>query len=94
MQKVKKLSQKIFKGFFKFIFKIFYGNIIYEENNLNSKEIEIKLITNVNIVSFFKKKYKVYKIDNARVYTDNVENVAVINNNKILDIISNQQKIK
>lgn len=92
MQKVKKLSQKIFKGFFKFIFKIFYGNIIYEENNLNSKEIEIKLITNVNIVSFFKKKYKVYKIDNARVYTDNVENVAVINNNKILDNISYQQQ--
>ena len=91
MKKIKNVAQKLFKKFFQFVFKLIYGNVIYDKDNLISSEIEIKEIKNGNIFNFFKKKYKIYKINNGRIYTDNVENVAVINKNKIIDNISYQQ---
>ena len=91
MQKIKRLFQKIFKGFFNLFFKIIYGDVIYNKNNLTSSQIMISQITNKEIINFFKKKYNVYKIKDGRVYTDNVENVALIDKNKIIDNISFQQ---
>jgi len=88
---MKKILQKSFKIFFQVFFKLIYGKIIYSEDNLLSKKIFIKEVKNKNIVDFFKKKYQVFKINNGRIYTDNVENVAVINKNKIIDHISYQQ---
>lgn len=91
MKKIKKSLQKIFKGFFHLIFKIIYGKIIYKPDNLISSKIIINYVKNQNIINFFKKKYKVYRIKNGRIYTDNVENVGLINGNKIIDNISYQQ---
>ena len=91
MKKIKKIAQNFFKKFFQFIFKIIYGKIIYEKDNLISSRIEITKVLNKDIVNFFKKEYKIYKIKDGRIYTDNVENVAVINKNKIIDNISYQQ---
>jgi capsular polysaccharide biosynthesis protein len=91
MKKIKKLLQKIFKKFFQFLFKLIYGKIIFDKNNLDSSEIDINEIQNNNIINYFKKKYKVYKIIKGRIYTDNVENVAIIDKNKIIDNISYQQ---
>ena len=91
MKKIRILLQKIFKVFFQLIFKLVYGRIIYEPDNLISNKILIDQVENKNIINFFKKKYQIYKIKKGRIYTDNVENVALINDNKIIDNISYQQ---
>jgi len=91
MKKINKLLQKIFKVFFQLIFKLIYGKIIYEPDNLISNKILITQVENPKIVNFFEKKYQIYKIKKGRIYTDNVENVALINDNKIIDNISYQQ---
>ena len=58
---------------------------------MKSNQIKIDEISDKNIINFFGNKYKIYKIKNGRIYTDNVENVAIIEKNKILDNISYQQ---
>ena len=89
--KIKKIIQKIFKTFFQFFFKLIYGKVTYQKDNLISPNICIKEIQSEDLINFFKKKYKVYKIKKGRIYTDNVENVSIIDNNNILDNISYQQ---
>lgn len=91
MKKIKKTLQKIFKLFFQFFFKLIYGKIIYQTDNLISNQIKIDEIKDKNIINFFEKKYKIYIIKKGRIYTDNVENVAIIKKNEILDNISYQQ---
>ena len=88
---LKNIAKNLFKKIFQLIFKLIYGNIIYEQDNLFSKKIEINEIKNEKIINYFGKIYKIYKITDGKVYTDNVENVAIINQNKILDNISYQQ---
>ena len=88
--KVKKTFQNLFKAFFQNIFKILYGKIIYEKNEKN-KNVDISVINNPEIITFFKKKYKVMKIKKGRIYNDNVQNVAIINKNLILNEVSYQQ---
>jgi len=88
----KKKLQDAFKKFFQFLFKIIYGEILYKEKNLVHKNIIISKIDSSNIKKFNNEFYKVYKIKNARVYNDTVENVAIIHQNKILDKISYQQQ--
>ena len=69
--KVKKTFQNLFKAFFQNIFKILYGKIIYKKNEKN-KNVDISVINNPEIITFFKKKYKVMKIKKGRIYNDNV----------------------
>jgi capsular polysaccharide biosynthesis protein len=88
---MKKFSQKIFKIFFQYVFKLIYGKIFYNLDNLKSSKILIKEIKKKNISNYYGKCYRVYKIKNGRIYTDNLENVAVIDQNKIIDNISYQQ---
>ena len=88
--KVKKTFQNLFKVLFQKIFKILYGKIIYEENDKN-QNLDISVVNNEKILTFFKKKYKVFKINKGRIYNDNVQNVAIINKNIILNEASYQQ---
>lgn len=88
---MKKFAQKIFKGSFQFVFKQIYGKIFYDPNNLRSDKVSINEIRNGNIINYYSKNYQVYKIKNGRIYTDNLENVAIIDGNKIIDNISYQQ---
>lgn len=88
---IKKKLQKIFKKFFQLIFKLIYGQIIYEENNLKDNNIKIYSLNDPKIKKFDNTTYKIYEIKDGVVYNDHVENVAIINNNKILDKISYQQ---
>ena len=78
MKILKKFLQRVFKKTFQIIFKLIYGEIIYVKDNLLSKNILIKEVKNKNITKFNKKYYKIYKIKNGRIYTDLVENVAII----------------
>ena len=86
MKKVRKLLQLIFKKLAQIYFIIIYGKIIY--NKKNNTGI-VKKISKDNY--FFKKKYHTYQIKNGRIYTDYVENVAIINNNYLFGKTSFQQ---
>ena len=84
----------MFKKNFKFLSRIFflliYGKI--SKNETKSKEnIKITKIKSLKPNSSKIKNYYLYEIKDGRIYSDNVENVAVISNNKIIKDISFQQ---
>ena len=88
--KIKKFFQNLFKLIVRKIFTFIYGSIKFEENS-NIQDLKTHIIKNDKIISFFKENYKVYEIQNGRIYNDNVENVAVLSNNKIITGPSYQQ---
>ena len=88
--KLKKLLQKLFKFIFYNFFKIIYGNIFFKYLNIQDN-IKIIEIDNGKILTYEKKKYKVYQIPLGRIYNDNVQNVAIINKNNIVEGASYQQ---
>jgi capsular polysaccharide biosynthesis protein len=88
-----KLNKKSFQKFFKFIsyslFKILYGSVegIIEPNN--NDEIEIKFVKKNGKIN-----YNVYKIKNGRLYTDRINDTAIIKNNKVVKDASFQFRDK
>ena len=90
--KIKKILQYIFKSFFQFLFKIIYGKVIYSNHNLENKNIVINQLNSSKLRKFNNEAYRVYSISGGRVYNDTVENVAIINQNQIIDKISYQQQ--
>ena len=80
MLSLKKKLQNYFKSIGYFIFKIFYGKIENIINSDNTKDINIDFVKKDQ-----KFLYKVYKIENGRLYTDTVNDTAVIKNNNIVD---------
>ncbi len=78
-----KLNKQSFQKFFKFIsyslFKILYGSVegIIDPNN--NDEIEIKFVKKNGQIN-----YNVYKVKNGRLYTDRINDTAIIKNNKII----------
>ena len=90
---MKKFFNKI-KNLYKFLVQIFfkriYGKIIYASHHKNTNNLVIKKVCSQTI----KKKenfYQVYLIKKGRICTDYVENVSIIDNNKIVDNASYQQ---
>ena len=88
---IKKFFQKTFKFFFQILFKIIYGQVKYNSNNLENSNIKIDRVNNDKIRTINNEFYHVYSILKGRVYNDTVQNVAIINKNQILDNISYQQ---
>ncbi len=79
----RKKLQLIYKFFISQLFKIIYGNVIFSNTNDNDvKFIEINKNNH---------KYMFVEVNNGRIFTDYVENVAIINKNQILDHVSYQQ---
>jgi hypothetical protein len=78
-----KLNKKSFQKFFKFIsyslFKILYGNVEGIIDPSNNDEIEIKFVKKNGEIN-----YNVYKVKNGRLYTDRINDTAIIKNNKII----------
>ncbi len=88
---IKKFLQNIFKKFFQILFKIVYGKVIYSNQNLKNKNIVINQLNTSKLRKFNNEPYSVYSISEGRVYNDTVENVAIINQNQIIDKISYQR---
>ena len=83
----KKKLQLLFKKLSYWFFKLAYGNIQFYENykdNINCKKISSE-IDGLH-------KYNVYFIKNARLYTDTINNCAIINNKRIISGPSYQIK--
>jgi len=86
---IKKKIKIYYKTLVQLFFKIIYGKILIPKNvnNLLKKE----KIGNKKFKPFKNDHYNFYKIKNARIFTDNNENVAIIKDNFILPFISFQQ---
>ena len=88
--KIKKNFQNLFKLLTQKIFKKIYGEI-YIDNSSSMQNLKVHEIGSKNINTFFGDSYKVYQINFGRIYNDNVQNVAIINKNKIINGPSYQQ---
>ena len=88
--KLNKFLQKIFKKFFQNLFRMLNGNIKLNNNTDNLKI----LVHDINSLEIDEKIYnvkkKIYEVDDARIYTDLVENVS-IKNKELVQEISFQQ---
>ena len=79
----RKKLQLIYKFLISQLFKIIYGKVFFSNKNDN----DVKF-TDINKNGH---KYKFVEVDKGRIFTDYVENVAIINKNQILDHVSYQQ---
>ena len=86
---IKKILKSYYKNLTRSLFLFWYGNVKISK----STKVLIKKakIDNPYFKTYKNKYYFLYKIKDARIYTDNNENVAVIKNNLILPHVSYQQ---
>jgi capsular polysaccharide biosynthesis protein len=86
---IRKKLKSYYKTFIKLFFTILYGKI--KAFKSAQRLIEREKIKNTKFKNYQNKSYFLYRIKNARIYTDNHENVAIIKNNIILPKVSFQQ---
>ena len=84
MEKIRKSLSNLFKYIIRKIFILFNGKIITLDSKSNFLNIEINKKKN----NFF-----FYEINNGKVFTDNVQNVAVLKNNYLIKEASYQQHL-
>ena len=77
---IKKLLQKTFKKISYGIFLKIYGKIQHSIECENNNRIKVEIINKEENL-----KYKIYNIPNARLYTDRIQDTAVIIDNKIIE---------
>ena len=86
---IKKKIKLYYRVLVHIFFNYLYGKILIPKNKGSLlKKIEIN---HKSFKSFQNKNYHIYTVKDARIFTDNNENVAIIKNNKILPKISFQQ---
>ena len=86
--KIKKKLQEIFKLFFQKLFILIYGKISLDKNYNFTNQHSINKLHKVIIDNL---NYNCFKIKNGRIYTDLIENVAVISNNILIPKASSQK---
>lgn len=86
--KIKKKFQKVFKLIFQKLFILIYGKISLVSNYNFINEHSTNKLYKVTIDNFI---YNCFKIKNGRIYTDLIENVAVISNNVLIPKASSQK---
>lgn len=86
---IKKILKSYYRTLTRSLFLFWYGNVKISK----STKVLIKKakIDNPYFKTYKNKYYFLYKIKDARIYTDNNENVAIIKNNLILPHVSFQQ---
>jgi capsular polysaccharide biosynthesis protein len=90
MKKIRKFFQSIYKKVIEAIFKVVYGKIVYSKEQIlfNKKIIKKK---SQDKLYFKNNNYFTHEINNGIIYTDYVENVAVIIDKNIYKDTSFQQ---
>ena len=74
-----KFLKKITKNFFYILISIIYKKISVSIKAENEKN------THVEKISKFNNNYKLYKVYEARLYTNTIDDLAIISNNKIVE---------
>ncbi len=88
LEKFRYYTKKKYKSLRSSVFLSIYGKIIVSKKPPKTK---IRYIKNSISKDFKNYKYKFFEIENGRVFTDNIENVSIISDNKLLDGFSYQQ---
>ena len=86
---LKNLLKQSFKRLIHSFFFSIYGRI--ENKGLDFKKVSIEKIKFIDKINVKKFNYKLFHIKEGRVFTNFVENVTVISNNKLLKDVSFQQ---
>ena len=90
MKNIRIFFKNIYKYSIQWFFKTIYGSISHTSLNLLDTNVIIKKIVSTYLINN-NENYKIYKIINGQIFTDYVENVAIINNKKIVNDASFQQ---
>ena len=80
MKNIKKKLQNLFKVVSYKIFILFYGNIKGKTNFKKDSRIKIQIVKKENNI-----KYRVFNIKNGRLYTDRIQDTAIILDNFIVE---------
>ncbi len=86
---IKKKIKLYYKNLVSKTFENIHGKVLLKKNTPNL--LNVFRVNDPFFRSYEKKKYNVYKVKNARIFTDNNENVAVIKNNILISKLSFQQ---
>ncbi len=81
--KIKNIIKRLYNNIIRNFFFLIYGKVFFIKHN---PELISKTIINID-----KFQYKIYRIKNARVFTNYVESLAVISNKSIIKEVSFQQ---
>ena len=90
MKRIRKFFQSIYKKVVEAIFKVIYGKIFYNKKQILPNKKIIKKKSQDNLY-FKNNNYFTHEIDNGIIYTDYVENVAVIKDKNLYKDTSFQQ---
>lgn len=88
LEKFRSYTKKNYKSLRNSVFLSIHGKLIISKKTANTK---IKLLKNFHLKDFYKYKYKFFEMENGKIFTDNIENVSIIKDNKLLDGFSYQQ---
>ena len=86
---IKKKIKLYYKSLVSRTFEKIHGKVLLKKNTLNL--LNVFKVNDLFFKSYENKKYNIYKVKNARIFTDNNENVAVIKNNILIPKLSFQQ---
>ena len=86
---IKKKIKLYYKSFVSKTFEKIHGKVLLKKNALTM--FKIFQVKDSFFRSYENKKYNIYKVQNARIFTDNNENVSVIKNNILIPKLSFQQ---
>ncbi len=82
MKILKELSKSLYRIIIKYIFFIIYGRIYFK--NKKPKNVKVINLKHSKVKKYNYSSYKIYVINNGRLCTDGVEQVALIDDNQIL----------
>ena len=88
LKKLSYYAKKNYRSVRSKVFLSLYGKINVSKNPPNCR---INNIKKKNELKIAKHNYNIFKIKNGRVFTDNIENVSILSNDKLLDKFSYQQ---
>ncbi|MDC3099641.1 glycosyltransferase family 61 protein [Candidatus Pelagibacter sp.] len=88
LKKLSYYAKKNYRSVRSRVFLSVYGKISVSKNPPNCKISKIKKKKELKSSNY---NYNIFKIKNGRVFTDNIENVSILSNDKLLDKFSYQQ---
>lgn len=88
LEKFRHFTKKKYKSLRRSVFLSFYGKIVVLKKPPRTK---FRYLKNSTYTDFNNYNYRFFEMENGRVFTDNVENVSIISDNKLLDNFSYQQ---
>ena len=91
MRNIRIFFKNIYKYWIRLFFNALYGHISYNLHNVPDPGVIIKKVESKSLIDSKNNNYYIYNVVNGKIYTDYVENVAIINKQTIVNNASFQQ---